>query len=1277
MIKVSFYFVKIDFWDVNTIKVNIDDYAEIPSTALTSDNDPGNFICGQPDKPEARRIMSFLLPHSSTTIRIKIYSDLNVGSDVASWGISDFSFTLLVCYDTCLTCKGKFVNDCKTCGLNAALKTVNFGECKCRVGFFYVLSNPCSTAPCSICTACDQSCVSCDGLGPSNCLSCIASKFLFNKQCLSLCPENYVGQLSTNKCDTVCLNSNETPDSDRICRGCYSDCSKCSGMLITDCISCTNPLYSVLNKDSQNLCLENCGTGYYKSSNNCIKCSENCNKCDATGCLECVPPLNLKTGICYTSCQKDINSNQLYFNNITQTCEKDCPLNSYPNTDVKTCWPCDSKCTKCFGLSINECSSCVNKYFIQKTSCVDSCFTGYFFNEQGKTCEKCLSKCNQCLDINSCLECENGFLIMKPGNDSCTNCEKPNNYKDGRNCFECSTNCKLCEGAYSCQICLAGYYLAVGKCLGQKVIKAQLAYDSMNLFRIHMKFDNYWKNGFDMLFSKIQIKIIDLNTDLYSYVLKKNDTDKTDFVIDFSFKGNITLGMKLNVKVEQLPTQDEYSLAITEYELPLKEFYQCDDGNVYNVTSKSCYQTVLVTPILEYSENLDELILRLDPDFDSLFQVIPNNTLVSILGINFTYNFIATKDKSYVIKFIFNNTFTKKPTCQLLIKTPPEILYNSSNFLSLKSDTVSIVMRNYYAMDNSAKTTIENAKKTTEQMNSISSTATMGNSFLSFGSSMAISIMMSMEIIRFLKYLNIDYPPNVEEMFKSSFRGEGLIPDLIIDVDKNEKATLPYAFTKYKNSIYSFNNNGNILIENIVYLGFGALILLFHRFFEMKISSSAIGSKIFDFLLYMLVWNFSITYFLGVYLNYIFFSLLSFKFPPSNTLTGQLNIVYSSILLTFILLMIFFFWRKINFFHSNKKEGENYIFPEQETLPISKSEIFNVTPSNKNNNSNTNNTNTPHTHVNYKVINLDGSLNEKKGFNFPENDQNKDNILSNNENINRNFLIEDITIAPYKKEINRSETGFNRFLRRKSTALNKLVDTIGVPTKVMKRVINNFFNRKSTHNFTPYKNSSNNYSASLQGKKTRFDCLNNGLNHANKGQSFYLLFDVMRQTLIAFMIVFLFDNPITATGIINFINFIFFMLILFIQPQKEKIDLIQTIINEFCVNSACFAAMALAIMERTGNEDPDMKLQVGWIIVAANITFMVIFLGMFFFTIFLAIAEKMVQFYKKFMKNRKNLKTKSGLSKNAVSPLPNEDLVVSSVEGMNDEKPKEGEEGKK
>lgn len=1570
-IRISFYFIKIDVWNENGIFLVIDGIISF-SKIFSRIGDPENFICGQTDESEARRIVDLTVTHQKNSAEINIHPN-SINPVVASWGISDFSFILLICHESCLTCSGNLASNCKSCETNAALIT---NRCVCNPGFYAMSSNLCLVTICSICAPCESSCKTCDGQEKFDCLSCESPSFLYNKQCVSSCPSPYVGQLSTARCEASCLNDKEIIDGNRICRGCHvdcltctgllitdciscknpsfiilikesqnlclqncgnsyylssntcfkcnenclecsrslntdclscknpsfsilnkesqrlclencgsgyflnsnnclkchSDCSECSGPLNTDCISCKDPLFSVLTKelqnlclancgsnyylsskscfkcyencleckgpldtdclscknpsfkvlnkeskdvclqdcginyfltsnnclkchddcsvcsgtlntdciscrnpsylilnkesqnlclencgnyyyqnsqnclkchekcltcsgpliteciscetpsftvllkDSQNLCLENCGTGYYQdyknclkcsedclecngplntdclscknpsffllikdlqnlclencgsgyylNINNCIKCSENCNKCDNIGCLECNPPAILYDGYCDIFCKKDANSNQLYFNNATATCEKNCPINTFPNTETKTCWPCDPKCIKCFGLSIKECISCIDKYFIQSLSCVDSCSSGYFFNESLKKCEKCILKCNICTNSNSCQECENGYLIMKP-NDFCTACDQKNNYKEGGYCYECSLNCNLCEGYDKCQNCLTGYYLKSGQCLKQKLIRAQLSYDELIPTRVHLKFDNYWSYGFDILFSKIQLTISNLNLNSYSYVLKKNEIDRTDFLLDFSFTSNITTNMKVNMKLD-LPTQDEFYLAISEYELSLKEFYQCAEGNLYNATSRSCYRTILVIPILEYGPNFEELILSFEPEYNLLLKVVPNNTILSISGLNFTYYFIE-KGNSYIIKFVFNQSFTNKPVCNLFITVPPEILYKTDIPYSLQSNVVSKEMRNYYVLDDSAKNLIENTKKTTEQMNSISSTATLTNSFLSFGSSMAISLMMSLEIIRFLKYLDIDYPPNVVEMFKSSLRGEGLIPDFFLDVDKDEKINLPYTFIKYNNSVYPINNNGNILIENILFFFLGIIVLILHNRFESKISTSAITIKLFDFLLYMLVWNFPITYLLGVYLNYIFFSLLSLKFPPSTTLKGQLNLLYSSCMLVILSVLILYFYKKVHLFHAKEKSMENAVLQDKGSLPIDKSQNLM--------NSNRNNFTTPNSPT-YKIIDLDGSNLQKKQISHFEGDMEKKDDITK-ENLNKNYLIEDISIAPYAREMKESETGLNWFWKRKSIAVNKLVDTLGVPTRVMRKVINNFFDRKSTQIFNAFNTSSNsNYSGLSQKGKFRFDCLKNGLNHSNKGQSCYLLFDVMRQTIIAFIIVLFFENPIAAMGMINFINLIFFVFLVFLQPQKSKMDLIQTILNELCVNLACFASMALAIMERTRNDNPALKFNVGWIMVAANITFLIVFLSRFFVTILLQIASKVIKLYKKWVDKYRNSKLNKFHNNNIVYPLPHEDLIFSPIESKNLEEEKIKEQRK-
>lgn len=886
---------------------------------------------------------------------------------------------------------------------------------------------------------------------------------------------------------------------------------------------------------------------------------------------------------------------------MTRTCETECPVGSFLHIETNICWPCDTKCTKCYGLSISECSACVEKFYIEKSTCVDFCSIGYFFNEISKICQKCLDKCYKCANNKSCEECENYYLIMKPNNDGCTICNQIYNYKEGGNCFECSLNCKLCESTHKCQICLEGFYIKDGKCLAQKIINAKLSYDVVNPFRIHLTFNAYWKNGFDALPSKLHLKILDLSTDSYTYFLRKNDLDEKDFVLDFLFTTNITINMKLIVKLD-LPIHDEYNLTVSEYELPLKEFYQCSDGNIYNCTSQSCHPTVLVTPILKYGTNLDELILSFDPDFDSLLKVISNNSIISIVSLNFTYIFIPN-GKSYIIKFRFNKTFTNKPFCKLFINTPPEILYNISNNFSLKSNEVMIVMRSYYVLDDSLKRTIEDTKAATEKANAISFAASMSYSILSLGSSTAISIMMSLEIIRFLKYLEIDYPPNVEEMFKSIQRGEGLIPDFFWDIDEAEKETLPYIFTKYKNSIYPFNNNGNLLIENIFYWGLGILILIVHKLFRDRISSSEILRKVFEFLIYMFVWSFSITYFLGVYLNYIFFSILSFKFPPLATLSGQLNLFYSVSLLIILILLIYFFWKQTLFYYQNRKS--------MMSSNISKSKVFDFAPSKENNYFISNNNNSKGS---FRIINLEeSSRRENKIHHDDERDLNKKKK----------------TI----KEINRTETIINRFWKRKSTALNRLIDTIGIPAS---KIISKIFKNKSTAS-SPTLKETDQTSSQTQTLKImkRFTCLKKGLRNYSKGQYFFLFFDVMRQTLIAFMIVFFFNDPIIALIVINIGNLNFLMLIIFIKPQKNKLDLIQAIINELCVNFACFACMALILMEKIGDNDPKRRIDVGWIIVFANIVFMVVFLGRILLILLFGITKILVKLIKKCIDYRK------------------------------------------
>ena len=87
----------------------------------------------------------------------------------------------LDCYDTCLTCNGVSSSDCLSCEDNYFLSS---GMCRyvCPSGTFPESST-------KTCNACDGSCTFCFGPTIDNCTGCIDGLVLNNFTCTSSCPE--------------------------------------------------------------------------------------------------------------------------------------------------------------------------------------------------------------------------------------------------------------------------------------------------------------------------------------------------------------------------------------------------------------------------------------------------------------------------------------------------------------------------------------------------------------------------------------------------------------------------------------------------------------------------------------------------------------------------------------------------------------------------------------------------------------------------------------------------------------------------------------------------------------------------------------------------------------------------------------------------------------------------------------------------------------------------------------------------------------------------------
>lgn len=67
---------------------------------------------------------------------------------------------------------------------------------------------------------------------------------------------------------------------DLTCKNCYSNCKTCIGPNLNNCTSC----FSLTYLNSLNVCVSDCGVGYYNLdlNNSCINCDTTCYSCNGS-----------------------------------------------------------------------------------------------------------------------------------------------------------------------------------------------------------------------------------------------------------------------------------------------------------------------------------------------------------------------------------------------------------------------------------------------------------------------------------------------------------------------------------------------------------------------------------------------------------------------------------------------------------------------------------------------------------------------------------------------------------------------------------------------------------------------------------------------------------------------------------------------------------------------------------------------------------------------------------------------------------------------------------
>ena len=95
--------------------------------------------------------------------------------------------------------------------------------------------------------------------------------------------------------------------------------------------------------------------------------------------------------------------------------------------------------------------------------------------------------------------------------------------------------------------------------------------------------------------------------------------------------------------------------------------------------------------------------------------------------------------------------------------------------------------------------------------------------------------MVTIQFIQLMRFINVDYPPNVNELFQPSLLESAFIQDFSID-ENSEDGIMVSPYFQHKVSPYIINNCGAFLISGYVFLFAAVLYTLSHRKYILQIN---------------------------------------------------------------------------------------------------------------------------------------------------------------------------------------------------------------------------------------------------------------------------------------------------------------------------------------------------------------------------------------------------------------------------------------------------------
>ena len=878
-----------------------------------------------------------------------------------------------LCNSPCRTCQGIAINDCLSCVGNTYLLN---GVCIliCPDGMF-------ANSILLICQICDSICQTCIN-SSTTCTSCFSSTYLQSNQCVTSCLSGYYGDTKNSicmTCNSKCSQCDKTAIHCTSCNSpyylnpggiCHSNCPSgyaknhylntcetcsflCSTCLdsINLCLTCSYPYYFLSSN-----CLSSCPDGMFEDKTNrlCLPCDDKCSICIgySSNCTTCQINYVLEENKCLNNCSrgKYFSSNSSICENCNSnclTCEESrnkctsCPKNMFLQKNIcvencnedefvdnsTNCQLCDAQCKTCKGDSLN-CLQCKNlSLYANEGSCQTSCPALKYGYQPTKQCFLCYNTCEECYgeSENNCFGCYSGnYLYQNKCWDSCPDLT----YGENDICLNCTENCKKCSSFNNCMVCNAYYYVNVsGNCEKQIEIEIKLL-EIYNPFSFKIEFKSNDTLDLAVISQNLEMNIYrELNGKKFTSNFTK--IVENEFIyLEISYKEFLSDDSLLSLSSKDSNNNSFYIYFENATAHLIAFSVLCNNSNsYYDNSSKTCKIKQTLSFYLKYSDSSTKYMLKTSGlsneqtlNVTHLFKLNINNVT------NFTYQIKNTNENLFEIDFNFEEDIINGPYLTVSFNLLTEDLL--FQHINIQNEDYQIKMIDYYMMSSIEQEISSSTNALTVLADIFNLCNLYINIILNGNSSFLIQGLMLLNLIYILKFLQINFPPNVSSMFKSR-SVNNLFPIPKIEIDENDLLILPQNFRFYEVSEYYINNEASNIVQlfMIFFLAYTCLTGWRYAKNQYKLTSSKryrFATLLLKFFKKIFIWSIFFNTIFSKYQGMVFFTTTSIKFPPLSEPKGLLNILMAIFNLLFLIFLpihiykLLFMMKSIDFPQKNK-----------------------------------------------------------------------------------------------------------------------------------------------------------------------------------------------------------------------------------------------------------------------------------------------------------------------------------------------------------------------